>query len=164
MTWEVFFKDYLDDVIALLALVVAILSAIYTYRHSGKSISIQEDALKIEKLRDRKAEDDSKKAKFEVSLSETGGSAPFKLDSIKIINRGKDDAKNMQVFINNISLDKHPKVYDTSGKKDKITLNAGIVMVIRFTHEFDVDKVTKVKIIWDDRAGKNNQEEFELTL
>ncbi len=165
MTWEIFFKDFLDDVIAFFAFGLATWSAIYTYHHSRKSVRLQEEALAMEKRKERKADEEIKKASFEMYFSMSKRTAKPNIDQLRIVNRGKCDARNVKVSINGKSLNKFDAIFDKAVIPDVFQkIASGSVEVIRITTTKDTERVWNIELYWDDDANKGNKEEFSLRL
>ena len=172
MNWEPIISWLADNAIALLALLIAGWSAIYTYMHSGKSLAytgksleLQNEAFALEKKKARENEPDSNKAIIVAELLESGGSAPIKIDRLRFINQGKADARKVKIYINGISLFEHPDLEEPQGFIDNsLKINSGKVVQFKFKKEFDLDEALMVRISWDDNAGKQNEIETELEL
>lgn len=172
MSWEPILSWLLDNVIALLALIIAGWSAIYTYRHSGKSLQytgksleLQEEAFKMEKRIARENASISKKAVLEAELMESGGSGPIKIDRLRFTNRGKAVARNVRIFIDSVPLQHHPDLQNRDRLvQNQLKIESGLIVNFVFKKEFDLKKPVVIRMIWDDAAGKDNEEILELEL
>lgn len=165
MNWEPIISWLADNAIALLALIIAGWSALYTYKHSGKSVQLQEEALEMEKRKERKEEEDSKKAWFKLSFNMSRRTAKPHTDQLRIKNLGKCDARNVKVSINGKNLNKFEPIFNKAALPDFYQkIGSGLVEVVRITTTKDTDRVWNIEILWDDDANKGNKEEFSLRL
>jgi hypothetical protein len=154
-----------DSAIALLALLIAGWSAFYTYKYSGKSVRLQEEALEMEKKKERKVEEDSKKAILEPEFLKSGNRAKPVINILRIYNRGKADAKNVQIHINGKPIYEYPGILNRERyKENAFKIISGQMNQFKIAVSKESEKVWMLKFIWDDRAGKDNKEEFELVL
>lgn len=157
----------INNAIALLALGVAMWSAWYTKKYSGKQTFMQEESLNIEKKRERERVVESKKARFEVKFIEQDKNGRLQKTQLRLINRGKGDAKNVSWTINGESPSKYPDVLDRDEDIDHFDrIRSGTVTpkIPKIATSKDSERTWIVNVKWDDDAEKNNTEEFELRL
>lgn len=155
----------LDNAIALLALLVAGWSAWYTKKYSGQQTEMQKEALAIEKKRERNKLHESKKAKIEVNFLERSTSTGRRPYQIRLVNKGKGDARNVRWTINGAMPSNYPDILDSDERINQIDkIKSGTGQTTKIATSKDSDKVWNVKVSWDDDANKDNNEEFELTL
>jgi hypothetical protein len=160
---EYFFENFLDDVLASIAIIIASWSAYYTHKHSGQSVKLQQEALNLEKQKKREAENIDKKADLEPELISSGSTAKPTKNLFRISNRGKSDAKNVQIFINGREIYKCDDILNRDRyKENNFKIPSGQSTQFKVAKSKDSEPIWDLKLIYEDRASKYNVYEDEL--
>lgn len=160
---EYFFENFLDDVLASIAIIIASWSAYYTHKHSGRSVELQQEALNLEKQKKREAENIDKKADIEPELISSGSTAKPTKNLFRIYNRGKSDAKNVQIFINGKEIYNCNDILNRDRyKENNFTIASGQFTQFKVSRSKDSEPLWGLKLVYDDRASKKNVFEGEL--
>jgi hypothetical protein len=153
------------DWIGFAGLLVALAGWLYTW-YVDRKVKTQEIALNDLQIKKYKEEAESKKAIIEANVYRTPPTRSRVSGwRMKIYNKGKSTAKNIRIESEDIEkIDSHIKLYIPDELLPYPLLHPQtsfeIVMIVNSGH----DRMPKIKFIWDDDYGRNQEREQILSL
>jgi hypothetical protein len=164
MSWELIIA-FSGLIFSIISIGVAIWSARKSNSISKEQTDLQRRMVDIEERKERDRKDDYLKARIEVNILKRETASGRRPYQVRIINKGKGDARNVTWFINGIQPSDYPDILDSDNNINVIKrIKAGTGQVAKIATSKDSEKVWIIKVIWDDDANKKNAEEFELRL
>lgn len=149
------------DFISLISILIAAGAFLYTY-FVDRRVKAQEIALndiQIKKHREEEAE--SKKAVIEANIYKSGKSS-WKM---KVYNKGKSSARNIRFISDDIEKENSGiEIYTPNGTLPYPLLHPQTSFELSVVLYMGHNPVPKVKFIWDDDYGENQEREQILNI